>query len=102
MSILLEVIIGQQEKLPNILSGNFRFYNYGHHNIAVVSGGGAIQATNEATNPSGWGGGENSRQTTNALYLDASKTTGSGSGVYQSNKHVQANNITVVYWERRQ
>lgn len=99
---LTEVIIGQQEKLPNILSGNFRFYNYGHHNIAVVSGGGAIQATNEATNPSGWGGGENSRQTTNALYLDASKTTGSGSGVYQSNKHVQANNITVVYWERLQ
>ena len=98
----MDVLIGQQEKLPNILSSNFSFYNYGHHSIATSSGGGAIRATTVGTAPAGWGGGESAQQTTNVLYLDASKTTGTGLGVYQSDKHVQANNIAVVYWKRFQ
>ena len=103
MSILLDVILGQQEKLPNILSGGFQFYNYGHYSIAASSGGGAIQTRREGTDPCSWvGSGETARTTANAFYLDASKTSGTGFGVYQNDKNVQPNNIALIYWKRLQ
>lgn len=91
------------EKLPNIKSGSVYFFNYNHHGIAVgVSAAGAVVLDNtDPNNVAGWTGGDNRINYKNSFYFDASKTTGTGAGVYGDGNHVQPSCLTVIFWLRK-
>ena len=101
-SISPNLLIGQPETLPNIKSGSCDFFNYNHHAIAInLTAAGAIVVDNiSENNTAGWAGGETRINYNNAFYLDASKTTGTGKGVYKDGAHVQPSYISVKTWLR--
>lgn len=95
-SILLEVILAEREKLPNIVG----FTDW-------WSGGGGTSSSNmgafynalpkQSSKYVGTASGE-----MQLLGFDASLTTGTGAGVYKNNAHVQPNSVTLCYWQRLQ
>lgn len=89
------MLIGQPEKLPNIV-GNYFEAMVSH---SWLDNRGALSFVNRAPNKAvllqdniSWNWGY--------IGFNASETQGTGAGVYQTGAHVQPNNVTIKLWLR--
>lgn len=91
------MLIGQPERLPNIV-GFTDWWSYGNGtssaNMGAFFNAAPLLDTGASYNPS-------SGNKSQLLSFDASRTTGTGSGVYQNGAHVQPNTVTTKMWLRK-
>lgn len=99
------LITAQKESLPNITG--YALIRLGstagvQATLHIAGRGGALTATSDARNEiTALSGATSASKTENhILNIDASQTTGTGSGVYQNDAHVQPNTITIKHYLR--
>ena len=104
-SNITNLITAQKESLPNITG--YALIRLGstagvQATLHIAGRGGALTATSDTRNEiTALSGATSASKTENhILNIDASQTTGTGSGVYQNDAHVQPNTITIKHYLR--